>query len=257
MKILIQIFKAFSRKELLVFTAAFLIFTLSFIFIAVDFFNKKTVLKPISGGEYIEGVVGQPSFINPIIVGNNDAARDLTELLFSNLSDLSESKKISEDGKIWNIRLKENIFWQDNQPIISDDIIFTIRIIQDPDSRSPLFSYWQGVLAERISERELKLTLSEPYAFFESAIKELRPIPKHLFENIPAANLRLSEYNLEPIANGPFKFLSFEKDRSGFIKEYHLVVSENYFGKKPYLKILFSNIIRTKMNCLKLLIAER
>jgi peptide/nickel transport system substrate-binding protein len=220
----------------LVFAAAFLIFIFSFVFISIDFFNKKTVLKPVSGGEYVEGVIGQPSFINPVIAGNNDADRDLVELLFNRLSDLSESQKMSEDGKIWNIRLKENIFWQDNRPITSDDIVFTVKTIQDPDSRSPFFSYWQGISVERISEREFKIALPEPYAFFESTIKELRPIPKHLFENIPAANLRLSDYNLEPIASGPFKFLSFEKDRSGFIKEYRLASSENYSEQKPYLK---------------------
>jgi len=234
----IQILKIFSRKERLIFTAAFLVFTLSSIFAAINFFEKKTVFRPVAGGEYIEGVIGQPSFINPVIAGDKEADRDLIELVFSELSDLAESFKMSEDGKIWNVRLKENIFWQDNKPIVSDDVVFTIKAIQDPDSRSPLSLSWRGILAERISEIELKLTLSEPYAFFENSIKELRPIPQHLFENIPTANLRLSGYSLEPIGSGPFKFAFFEKEHSGFIREYRLAASENYFGQKPYLKNL-------------------
>ena len=234
----IQILKIFSRKERLIFTAAFLVFTLSSIFAAINFFEKKTVFRPVAGGEYIEGVIGQPSFINPVIAGDKEADRDLIELVFSELSDLAESFKMSEDGKIWNVRLKENIFWQDNKPIVSDDVVFTIKAIQDPDSRSPLSLSWRGILAERISEIELKLTLSEPYAFFKNSIKELRPIPQHLFENIPTANLRLSGYSLEPIGSGPFKFAFFEKEHSGFIREYRLAASENYFGQKPYLKNL-------------------
>ncbi|MEK7162927.1 MAG: peptide ABC transporter substrate-binding protein [Patescibacteria group bacterium] len=235
-KILTYTFKTFSRNERLTFFAAFLIFIISFIFIGANLFDERTFFAPVFGGRYTEGVIGQPSFINPVFIGNNDADRDLTELIFSDLSDLVESYKISSDGRVWNVRLKENIVWQDGEPITGDDVIFTIKTIQDPDSRSALFSSWQGVTTERISEREIKLTLSELYAFFEISLKELKPIPKHIFESLPIANLRLSDYNLEPIGNGPFKFISFKKEKSGFISEYRLVGNERYFNQKPYLE---------------------
>ncbi len=236
MRFLIKIFKALSLTERLIFIATFLIFIVSFIFVTVNFISQKTVLVSIAGGEYIEGVIGQPTFINPVLVSNNDADRDLVKIIFSGLIDLSENYKTSEDGKIWNVRLKENIFWHDGQPITSDDLIFTIESIQDPDTNSSLFSMWRGIKAERVSEREIKLILPEPYAFFLSTLKELRPIPKHIFGSIPAANLKLSDYNLEPIGSGPFKFSSFQKQRSGFISEYYLKQNEHYFGQKPYLE---------------------
>lgn len=220
----------------MIFTASFLIFTASFIFIGVNFFDEKTTLASVSGGRWTEGIIGQPSFVNPVFAGDNDSDRDLIELIFSDLSDLAESYKASENNKIWNIRLKEGVVWHDAEPITSDDLIFTIKTIQEPDSRSSLFSSWQGIAAERISEREIKLTLPETYVFFESSLKELRPIPKHLFEALPASNSRLSDYNLEPIGSGPFKFVSFKKERSGFIDEYRLTRNESYFNQKPYLE---------------------
>ena len=236
LKILTRAFKTFSRNERLIFTASFLIFTASFIFIGVNFFDEKTTLASVSGGRWTEGIIGQPSFVNPVFAGDNDSDRDLIELIFSDLSDLAESYKASENNKIWNIRLKEGVVWHDAEPITSDDLIFTIKTIQEPDSHSSLFSSWQGIAAERISEREIKLTLPETYVFFESSLKELRPIPKHLFEALPASNSRLSDYNLEPIGSGPFKFFSFKKEKSGFIDEYRLTRNESYFNQKPYLE---------------------
>ncbi len=235
MKILIRLFKNFSRQERWVFIVACLVFIVAFIFATTNFFYQNTNLVPILGGEYIEGVVGQPAFINPVLV-NNEPDRDLIELVFSGLSDLAENYKMNENGQVWNIRLKENLFWDDGQPITTDDVIFTVKTIQDPDSHSPLSSMWQGVNAERISEREIKLTLPETYAFFENTLKELKIIPKHVFGSIPVANFRLSDYNLEPVGNGPFKFLSFKKERSGFISKYQLIRNEYYFGQKPYLE---------------------
>jgi len=238
MKILL-LFKKLSRAERLLFIASSLIFIISIAFVIINFFNQNTHLVPVSGGEYIEGVIGQPSFINPVLAAN-EPDRDLTELIFSKLLDLVESYKMSEDGRVWNVRLKENLFWDDGQPMTSDDIIFTIETIQNPDSHSPLFSFWQGVDAERVSEREIKLILPETYVFFENTLKELKIIPKHIFASIPAANFWLSDYNLEPVGNGAFKFSSFKKEHSGFISEYQLVRNELYCGQKPYLnKITF------------------
>lgn len=214
---------------------AFSIFIISGILVGVNLFNQKTVSTPTTGGKYVEGTVGQPIFINPVLVNSNSPDRDLIEIIFSNIPDLSEKYKISDDRKTWNIRLKENVFWHDEKPITSDDIIFTINTIQDPDSQSRLFSTWQNIKADRISEREFKLTLPQPYAFFESTLKELRPIPKHIFGNIPPANFKLSNYNLEPIGNGPFEFSKMEKRKDGFITNYKLEKNENYFGDKPYI----------------------
>jgi peptide/nickel transport system substrate-binding protein len=252
MRVLLQIFRNFSRTERWIFIAACLIFATSSIFIAVNSLYQSTNLVPIAGGEYIEGLVSQPTFINPVLAGSNGSDRDLIELVFSDLLDLAENYKVDEprnstelslrgeNNRTWNIRLKENLLWDDGQPITSDDVIFTIKTIQDSDSRSPLFSMWQEVKSERVSEREIKLILPETYAFFEATLKELKIIPKHIFGSVPAANFRLSDFNLEPIGSGHFKFLSFSKERSGFISEYQLIRNEYYSGQKPYLeKIVF------------------
>lgn len=211
---------------------------MSLVFVTARFIDERTELVPVAGGEYREGVWGQPTFVNPILVNGNDADRDLVKILFKSVADLAETVKSNDNGKVWTLRLKEGMSWHDGGPVTSDDIIFTIQTIQNPDSHSPLYSVWQGVTAQRVSEREIKLALPNPYAFFQSTLSELRPIPKHLFASIPPANLRLSDYNLEPIGSGPFKYLSLEKRRDGFITEYYLMTNKDYVGKKPYLQRL-------------------
>lgn len=231
-----KIFETFSRTEWLIFGVALFVFAASFIFLASEIFRENTISAPVAGGEYFEGMIGQPIFVNPVLGEAGEADRTLSRLIFDDILILAESRKISDDGKVFNIRLKEDVKWHDGEPITSDDVVFSIQAIQNPDSRSALFSSWRGVEIQRVSEREIKLTLSSPYAFFESTLRNLRPIPKHIFGVVPAANLRLSNYNLEPIGSGPFRFDAFEKRRDGFIVEYRLVRNENYFGEKPYLE---------------------
>src|SRR3989344_1418633 len=235
-----NLFRQLSRKERLFLSIAVSITIISGTLLGLNYFKQNTVSRPIAGGEYTEGIMGQPTFINPVLMSANEADKILISIVFDNLMDLAESYKVNPEGREWTIRLKESAAWHDEQPITSDDVIFTIETIQNPDNQSPLFPNWQGVSVKRVSEREIKINLPAPYAFFDSTLKDLRPIPKHLFQDIPAANFRLSNYNLEPIGSGPFKYVSFQKQYSGFIDEYRFSRNENYFNQKPYLdKLIF------------------
>lgn len=200
---------------------------------------------PAKGGRYREGLVGQPTTLNPLLVGSNDIDRDLTELLFADLSELTENIGASDNKLTWTITLKPKLFWSDDKPLTTADVLFTVETAQNPDAQSPAFSSWQGVVAERLSEREIRFSLKNPYAFFEDSLKRLKVVPRHIFSNIPPSNLKLSSYNLEPIGSGPYKFVGYEKRKDGFITKYALQTNENYANKLPFIEavnlIFFAN----------------
>lgn len=212
----------------------------------ISFIQNSTILSPVEGGEYIEGIVGQPIFINPLYAENNGPDNDLSQLLFANIRAIAEKTTVGDDKKTYDIRIKGDIVWQDNQPITTDDIIFTIQTIQDPDVNSPLAAAWKGVQTERISEREMQIIAPSTYSFFENTLLSLQPIPKHLFENIPSANIRLSGYNIEPIGSGPYQFDSFEKRRDGFITQISMKKNDHYFGDKTYIKTITAKFFQNE-----------
>ncbi len=233
-----KIIRSFTKTEVVLFVTALGLTLVSGISFAVLRFDEKTESAPIAGGSYREGIIGQPTFINPILEGSNETDSDLTALLFANIEDLSSRITPSKDGLSWDVRLKEELYWHDGQPITADDVIFTIRTLQNPDTRAPLAPLVDGVEANRVSEREFSLRLPQGYSFFLNTIRKLRPAPKHIFGAIPAANLSLSDYNLEPVGNGPYKLSEVTKRRDGFITKIDLEQNEKYFGQKPYIESL-------------------
>ena len=120
----------------------FLIFA-SIIVLLFNFYLNKTYIEPKIGGSYTEGILGQPRFINPILAQTNDADRDLTQIIYSSLfkydgqenliPDLTESYNISEDGLLYEIKIRENVKWHNDEQLTVDDIIYTIKTIQDPE----------------------------------------------------------------------------------------------------------------------------
>lgn len=218
--------------------------------LGVSTFYQKTTPEPVEGGSYTEGIIGQPIAVNPLIVGDNDADRDLIALTFAGLWDLTENYKTDEAQKIWTLTLKPDLKWSDGEPLTSTDVVFTISTIQDPETRSPGFATWQGILAERLSEREVKLTLKNSYAFFLDNIKNLRIAPEHIFNNIPPQNFRLSDFNLKPVGSGPYRFVSFEKDQSGFITDYFLTINKYYALKRPFIRNFKIKFFKNKLGAM-------
>lgn len=232
-----QILKSLTKTEKVFLYSVIAIFLVSSLLWLSYFINKNTVPVPVESETYTEGVVGQPKFINPII-SNTDTDRDLSQIVYSDLTELIDHYDVSPDGKTWSVFLKSDLLWSDDKPLTSDDVIFTIETIQDPEAHSPLFTTWQGIIANRISELEIEFTLRNQYVFFLDNLKELKIIPKHIFGSIPSSNLKLSNYNLEPVGSGPYKYANYNLRKDGFITEYNFIVNPNYAGKKAFIQKL-------------------
>src|SRR3989344_7082910 len=126
-----QLFRQLSKKERLFFIFAISMTLISGMLLGLNYFKQNTVSRPIAGGEYTEGIVGQPTFINPVLMSVNEADKILISIVFDNLMDLAESYKVDPEGREWTIRLKESAAWHDEQLVTSDDVIFTIETIQN------------------------------------------------------------------------------------------------------------------------------
>ncbi|HUZ92522.1 MAG TPA: peptide ABC transporter substrate-binding protein [Candidatus Paceibacterota bacterium] len=224
-----KIFLSFTRRERIVFFIALGAAIVSGASLVGAGLTAATRDVPAAGGDYAEGAVGQPIYVNPVIA-SSQTDKSLFKLVFANLGELAQSITMSQDGRTWDVRLKENLKWQDGQQLTSDDVIFTVQEIQDPATQSPLAASWQGVSASRVSELELQFSLINPYAFFGDTVNALYPIPKHLFVDTPPANWKLSDYNLKPVGSGPYQFVNYDKRPDGFITDYKLAAWKSFPG---------------------------
>jgi peptide/nickel transport system substrate-binding protein len=229
-----KIFFAFTKRERIMFLAASGIAVISFCTVIGILVARATTTVPAKGGEYTEGIVGQPEYVNPV-TASSEADLDIVKMIYSNVPDVADAITVSPDGKTWTVRLKANLHWQDGEQLTSDDIIFTVGSIQNPDAQSPLAANWQGVAVSRMSELEVQFTLSAPYAFFGDNLKNLYIIPKHIFGDVPPGNWRLSDYNLKPIGSGPYQFISYNRCSDGFISSYRLAAQKNSFSARPLI----------------------
>ncbi len=218
---------------------AFLFFVLIFTF---SYFLK-TETVPAKGGTYTEGLIGVPRFINPLYGQNSEIDRDLTQISFAGLMKYDSennlvpylAEKVETDNKrVFNVVLRDDIFWSDGNEITADDIIFTVEKIQNRAVQSTLRIGWEGIRAEKISEREVNFHLENPSPLFWEKLT-LKPIPKHIWEDITVNDFQFSRNNLYPVSSGPYKVESV-KEVLGEIEAVSFVENPYYFETPPYIE---------------------
>lgn len=198
---------------------------------------------PTQGGSFVEGIVGTPRFINPVLA-ISDADKDLTALVYSGLlrvgkngelvPDLAEKYELSPDGLVYTFTLKEKLAWSDTLPLTAEDVKFTIEKIQDPNVRSPKKAAWDGVIAAAPDARTVTFTLKKPYApFLENASVGI--LPKHLWGTLSAEQFSFSSYNTNPVGSGPYKVQKISQDGSGIPEYYDLVPFKEFAGGVSFI----------------------
>ena len=223
--------------------------SLSFFLSIKNFYHNHTNAAAAVGGSYTEGVLGQPSYINPLLA-LNDPDLTLAGLVFSGLykyntegklvPDLAESlPQISEDQKQYTVNLRHDAKWHNGRPVTADDIIFTIQLLKDPSSKSPLRALWQSTNVEKLSDFSVKFTTKDISGPFIDNLT-LGILPQSVWTNLEPQNFLLSKLNLEAVGSGPYSVAEINKLPNGKIQQLTLQANANYYAGMPKIgRIIF------------------
>lgn len=212
---------------------------------------------PIDGGVYREGIIGTFTNANPLFA-TTSVDTSVSKLIFSGLfkmspsgqivGDLAEKIDVGERGITYTVTLRDGVYWQDGQKFNADDVVFTYKTIQNPASRSPHRSNWQGVKIEKTDDRTVVFTLPSPLSSFSYSLVN-GIVPQHILGVVEAEDLRSSNFNtVKPVGTGQFQLKTLEVSRGELDSRQEriaLVRNEGYFGKKPGLD---SVVIRSYRN---------
>lgn len=230
--------------------------------ISTEKLEKPEEAKPEYGGEISLPLVGL-STLNPLL-SKNESYYYFNKLIYESMFEfdenldivekLAESYSLEENGRIVNIRLRDDVFWHDGQKLKAEDVIFTIEAIKSLGLSSSYGSLINQALGglDRInlssvieaegSGRELRIIFDRVYGNNLEALT-FPIIPAHVFSNIKEA-LAKDDYRL--LGTGPYKFKSYRKS-----KELILERNEDYRGGRPYLEKVVGRIMASEEDAIR------
>ena len=177
-----------------------------------------TTTAPAYGGTYTEGIVGTPKFINQVLAVSN-ADMDVSRLVYSGLlrqqafgsyiPDLAQSCTYNTTGTQITCTIRPQAQFHDGVPVTADDVLFTIEMIQQLGSRSPLWADVNGITLEKQDQYTLTFTLKKPYSGFDRVLT-VGILPRHIWGDATIESIESSAHNITPIGSGPYQIVDVQ-----------------------------------------------
>jgi len=133
---------------------------------------------------------------------------------------LARSWRWSPDGLRLTFRLRTDVRWHDGTPTTARDVVWTLQAARDPATGYPRLNELQAITSIDASddstvELHFATGASHPHAPGDLAFvfTDLAILPAHLLDTVPHDRLREASWNLHPVGNGPFRFVTHEPNR--------------------------------------------
>ncbi|WP_029758817.1 ABC transporter substrate-binding protein [Fusobacterium nucleatum] len=139
------------------------------------------------------------------------------------IKDLAENYEVSEDGKIWIFKIREDVKFSDGQKLTAKDVAFTFNKTKEIGTT---FDFKLLEKAEALDDKTVKFTFSAPCSTFIYNAANLGIVAEHAYKDS-------NSYSLSPIGSGPYKLVSYTQGQQLILDR-----NEEYYGTKPKFKRL-------------------
>lgn len=203
---------------------------------------------PQYGGTVFIGMKGDFDSFNELNASDSDALQVVQNMLFMRLTaldddlqfvpQLAEKWEFSQDGKLLTFKLRRDVYWSDGPQTTAEDVLFTYELATNPEVAYPASSRFDLTdKVEVLDPYRVRFYFKKPYpdALYDTQIPIL---PKHVLEKVPPEKIGESEFNRQPVGNGPFRLVEWKSNR-------HVVFEANprYAFGRPFLDRVVFQII--------------
>ncbi len=251
--------RSFSQTQRIIFSVAFIGATIGAAGLVRTVFLAESTVIPTRGGTVTEGMVGTPRFINPVLA-ETSVDLDMTQLIYAGLlrrnasgelvPDLATQYSVSEDGKTYLFTLREDVFFHNGQPVLAEDVVFTIAQTQVSNYQSPHRKSWQGIKATALDNKTVQFELPQAFAGFLSQTT-LGILPSHLWQTIPKEQFVFSDLNTNPIGSGTYEISKIQRDRNRTPETYILKANKKYWSGEPFVQKIKTRFFDSEANLVR------
>ncbi len=207
---------------------------------------EATSYQPAHGGRLIDASIGDATNLIPMIASDASSHEIAGQLYLSLLKydknlnlvgQLAESWQISEDKLSIIFKLKPNLKWSDGKPLTTDDLVFTLHLIQDDKTQSPYKSdYMKVVSAKALDKYTFEVRYKEVFSPALATWASLAILPKHVFEGVNIMDTDLSRHPKASI--GPYFLKDWQTQQS-----ITMTANPNYFDGDVWIDKRITRII--------------
>ena len=205
------------------------------------------------GDTLVVGLIGDVDSLNAL-TSTTRGAQDILGLLFLALTrtnpDFSHGPLLAQSWEFSNnhleltFQLRDDVFWHDGVKTTAHDVKFSFEKQRDPNIGWSAIK-WKQYIKECvvIDDYTVKFIFERvyPYQMMDAVVGVI--LPKHLLEKVPDQEMVSTEFNRNPIGNGPYLFKEWKAQQ--YVE---IVANDNYFAGRPPLDRIIFKVIPDQEN---------
>jgi peptide/nickel transport system substrate-binding protein len=145
---------------------------------------------------------------------------------------LATDWSLSDDGLTWTFALRDDVRWQDGQPLTADDVAFSFEYTLAHPGIAWFMAQVDAVeSAEIVEDNQVAIRLVRPYApFLQTVAEALFIFPRHIWEDVadPQAFTEPEAF----IGSGAYRLVEYSQEEGTYLFE----ANPDFFLGLPYVR---------------------
>lgn len=141
-----------------------------------------------------------------------------TDAQMNFVNDLATSYECSSDGLTWTFDIREDVKFTDGEPLIAEDVAFTINGIRENEASQADLSMVKKAVA--VSKSKCVVTLKKPFNAILYTLAVVGIVPAHAYDP--------KTYGSNPIGSGRYMLEQWDRGQQVILK-----ANPDYYGDAP------------------------
>ncbi len=145
---------------------------------------------------------------------------------------LATDWSLSDDGLTWTFTLRDDVFWQDGQPLTADDIVFSIDYYLAHPGTAWFMAQVDAVESVAVvGESQVAIHLARPFApFLQTVAEALFIFPQHIWQDV--ADPQAFEEPAAFVGSGAYNLVEYSQEEGTYLFE----ANPDFFLGEPYVR---------------------
>jgi len=206
-----------------------------------------------NGDTLVIGTIGDADSLNDL-TSTTISGSDVIGLLFLSLTrtnpdfshapSLAKTWEFSEDHLELTFHLRDDVFWHDGVKTTAHDVKFTFEKQINPNIGWATIK-WKQFIKECmvLDDYTVKFVFERvyPYQLMDAVVGSV--LPKHILEEVPDEEMVSTDFNRNPVGNGPFRLKEWKAQQ--YIE---VEANENFFAGRPPLDRIIFKVVPDQEN---------
>lgn len=133
--------------------------------------------------------------------------------------DLATDISVSDDGLLWTVKIREDVFFTDGEKLTAEDVAFTYNTVKEESSVN---DFTMLDRAEATDDYTVEFHMAKPYSIWPYTMAIVGIVPSHAYG---------PDYGLNPIGSGRYILKQWDKGQQVILE-----ANPDYYGNEILMK---------------------